>query len=694
MAGFALLRSLVTALALARYSLADQDSVLVERQSDPCAAIANQTYVVPSKLTACLNSFAFNATLRDNIVDVVSKTLNFHASTNYQIWAPPPFFDVHVDVQSELKRIKRTSYSSDFELHKDVSAQVKRLFDGHCTYINYCYDSLFVTYLPFPLVNLDSGWQNWVQDIYIAPEAYNVVSKEFAPFVAEWQKIAGYNFTKYAGAKVIAIDDFDPWYAVDQSASVIGAWQGRSQRQNSFFSSYIRAATEWSYRMGDFAARSLPPAKDYVKMTVIPVNSTRWETIKVPFISRIATGTVPFTNAADLWKGNCLAKSTTNGVDYFATAKTADKMLKGAEEGDSKTAELVDPSPPKFAEPIAPEDRRHPISSLVDVTALADVALPPELNPPTPVSGSGTAQFYLQGKVGIFMLGSFSTGAGYAQWFQIIKDGLTSLKAQGATHLIVDVTNNGGGYICVANYLHRFLAGPSPRTEPNAGFDTKARYNALASNITNVITAGGVPERAYLLYDPVNWRYANSSAYFPESYNWLEPPVKTVVNGRQDAFSQKLGDECQPFPLDVPSEPLFPMENIGIVNNGRCASSCAIFTITMAKKEKVRVAVVGGRQFTPQQYTGTVGGQSTSFTVIDSEIKSTHLKNNSLAPPDFIGNAYQGLTWRLGFGFDNPKEPEEWQNHQADDTFPLTLETVNRPEALWKDLTKRWWPNL
>jgi hypothetical protein len=103
----------------------------------------------------------------------------------------------------------------------------------------------------------------------------------------------------------------------------------------------------------------------------------------------------------------------------------------------------------------------------------------------------------------------------------------------------------------------------------------------------------------------------------------------------------------------------------------------------MAKKEGVRTAVVGGRINTTQQYTGTVGGQSTSFRVIDSEIKTTHFKNSSLAPPDFLTYSYQGLTWRLGFGVgrdmngegDDTNEPEEWQNHEADDNIPLTLET-------------------
>lgn len=46
-------------------------------------------------------------------MDVVSKTLNFHTSTNYQIQAPDPYTDVHVDIQAELARIKRSTYFND-----------------------------------------------------------------------------------------------------------------------------------------------------------------------------------------------------------------------------------------------------------------------------------------------------------------------------------------------------------------------------------------------------------------------------------------------------------------------------------------------------------------------------------------------------------------------------------------------------
>ena len=75
------------------------------------------------------------------IVDVVNKTLAFHTSVNYEILAPEPFSaDVHENLLADLARISHTNYPSDFDLHIDMSRTLKRLNDGHCVYINDCYD--------------------------------------------------------------------------------------------------------------------------------------------------------------------------------------------------------------------------------------------------------------------------------------------------------------------------------------------------------------------------------------------------------------------------------------------------------------------------------------------------------------------------------------------------------------------------
>lgn len=75
--------------------------------------------------------------------------------------------------------------------------------------------------------------------------------------------------------------------------------------------------------------------------------------------------------------------------------------------------------------------------------------------------------------------------------------------------------------------------------------------------------------------------------------------------------------------------------------------------------------------FSPSSF---FAGQSTSFTTIQSEVKSTHLDYHQLAPPNFVTDSYQGLTWRLGFGLFDPA-PAEWAPHQAEFNWPFSVDT-------------------
>ena len=79
--------------------------------ADPCAAIAGQSFVVPAKALACLKSFPFNETLRQNILTVVSRVFDFYTFENYYLDAIPPFQDSTVNIRAELARINNTEYA-------------------------------------------------------------------------------------------------------------------------------------------------------------------------------------------------------------------------------------------------------------------------------------------------------------------------------------------------------------------------------------------------------------------------------------------------------------------------------------------------------------------------------------------------------------------------------------------------------
>ncbi|CAE6472690.1 unnamed protein product [Rhizoctonia solani] len=597
---------------------------------------------------------------------------------------PDPFTDDTIDLLGEFKRIKRTTYSSDFELHRDISMTVKRLGDSHAGYVNYCYDSLFSTYLPFPLAVLARPSAEDLQHIYVVPEASEVVTNEFgAEAVKTWQAaLGGRNLTEFNGAQIASINGQDPWAIVDTYVATAGGFQAKTTRQNGFFASYAL----WDYQMGGFAQLALPPPNDTVSLTLIRNGTTLQETYNVPYLSRLGSETVEFADAQSLWSNNCLPTRKTNGgLSSNAVLTSKMKTVAGLQSIDEE-----DPlsQPAKFQKspiiPLVVDGRRETFASLV-YDEPQDISLPEHLLPTGSVSGYGAVNWHMldDGKTAVLWLASFDGRA--IEIRKALLNGLNAVKAKGAQRLLIDVTNNGGGQICIASFLHRILAGPQPGLDVQPGLDGSVRAQDLPQKMVAKIIAGGLPEGDTSYYNPPNYKGANGTE-FAANFNWLDPPINMQVNGVPDKFSQKIGDTCLPFSLTPPTTQPFEFENIAILSNGRCASACSLFSTLMRSKYNVKTVVVGGKPGTTQQYCGVVGGQSLSFVPLNAELKSLGLKNDTLAPPDFLTNSYQGINWKLAYSPSDPSSFEEFKSHPAQFAYPLLPSTVNNPRAIWEDI--------
>ncbi|KAF8748915.1 Peptidase family S41 [Rhizoctonia solani] len=605
---------LASALSAAVLSSA---SPLESRQSDPCTK--SSTSMVQ----------AFGSQL---VADVLSQTFSqFHTSTNFHLKMPDPFTDDTIDLLGEFQRIKKTTYKSDFELHRDISTTVKRLDD-----------SLFSTYLPFPLAILARPGAEDVQNIHIVPEASEVVASEFGAEAIEIWKAAlgGKNLTDMLMLKLL--EDF----------------KQRPLARMASFASY----DSWDYNLGGFAQKALPPSSDTVSLTLVRNGTTSQETYEIPYLSRLGSETVEFTDANSLWANNCLPTRKTNGGPVSNTVASS-KMKTAAGAGPSSEEDPLR-EPAKFQRaPIIPpitEGRRETFANLV-YDEPRDIALPEHLTP---------------------------NGSLASEVRKSILNGLKSVKEKGAERLLIDVTNNGGGLICTASFLHRVLAGPQPGLDVQPGLDGSVRAQDLPQKIVAKIVAGGLPEDDSSYYNPSNYKDVKGNQ-FAYNFNWLNPPISVQVNGISDKFSQKIGDTCLPFSQTPPDTQPFAFENIAIMSNGRCASACSLFSIMMRTKYNVKTVVMGGKPGTTQQYCGVVGGQSLSFVPLNVELKTLGLKNDTLAPPDFLTNSYQGINWKLVYSPLDPNSFEEFQSHPAQFSFPLFPNTVNNPQAIWKDVSKR-----
>jgi hypothetical protein len=153
------------------------------------------------------------------------------------------------------------------------------------------------------------------------------------------------------------------------------------------------------------------------------------------------------------------------------------------------------------------------------------------------------------------------------------------------------------------------------------------RANTLAKKVVKKQIELGVGG----YYWPSNWAYLNDTIY-PDNYDYIDPSLPFVVNGRYDPTSQRFHDVCTPFDVDVPADPPFKLSNVAIVGNGNCASTCALFTTLMFEKHGTKIAIFGGKPGEQLEYKGMAGNQVLEWADLASEIKTADLENVRLSP--------------------------------------------------------------
>ncbi|EJC99379.1 uncharacterized protein FOMMEDRAFT_94735 [Fomitiporia mediterranea MF3/22] len=586
--------SLFPVLCLALATIAS--IVHLPRATDPCAAIAGQTFVPPTDALACLKSFPFNETLRQNILQVVSRVFDFFTFENYYLDSPAPFEESTVDIRAELERINSTDYETDFDFNKDLFDFTTQLNDGHTRWFPNCYTT-FQNLLPAPVVILEEDGE---QNVFVVPnsvELFGLLGTNFSDFYDsidfDWQRLAG--------AKVVSIEDIDPFEYIDIIAkNVSGNYLDHGVRVNSALSSYRISGTNYSQRVGDLAARPMP-VQENLTFSLIMANSTDEENVTVPFLVQFVGNS--FTDQTSFWTNNCASTNTTNGVD----AKVGRISKNAFRRNDRLLAKaFIMDSPPSNA-----------------------IDLPPEFQPTLPQvnTSAGVIKSYIlpDNQTGVMFVGSFD--GDFSQFQTDTVSAMNNFLSANVSRLLIDLTGNGGGFVCLGLFLHQYLAGAQIGYP---GFVSTSRANELAQKIVKNDIALNVTQQ---YYSPSNWAFLNDTQY-PTTFNYNDPSLPFTVNDVSDPTSQRFHEICTPFDVDIPQTPPIALENIAIVSNGNCASTCAMFSTLMNELHNTTIAVFGGKPDEDIEFKGMAGNQVLEWADIDTEIKTANLKDDPLAPPD------------------------------------------------------------
>ncbi|CAG8725651.1 14041_t:CDS:2, partial [Racocetra persica] len=256
--------------------------------------------------------------------------------------------------------------------------------------------------------------------------------------------------------------------------------------------------------------------------------------------------------------------------------------------------------------------------------------------------------------------------------------GFKLLADKGITKIVLDLSNNRGGAVIVADYIIKLLF-PDIKIFPqdikvtdvstafieeisNAGVNSLFSYKSYTSTITNNS------------FDSVNEFIGNNT------YTRGDAQVKFTTKAfRNDSlFSQIL-----------PVPPKFPWteENMVILTNGACYSSCALIVQRLAEVNVPTVSV-GGFPNTKFSFASCAGG-----TVMDSDIISATLNNyQNLSNLASRLTLSQELILRFVcaevYSINNPDEVLDFSFRQADYQLYYDELSAKDPSSLWLQAEK------
>lgn len=177
-----------------------------------------------------------------------------------------------------------------------------------------CY-TIYQNILPTPIVSLAV---DGVESLYVAPDAVEFISLLGSNYTDYFDEMK-FEWKRLAGAKIVSIEGMNPYKYVDKVADTLSGnfldhgVRRMSQtssflgivliktcclilsqiRVNSVFTTYRIVANNYTQRLGDLAGRAMP-VLTHLTISLIPVNASRAERVRVPFISNFLSTGVPF----------------------------------------------------------------------------------------------------------------------------------------------------------------------------------------------------------------------------------------------------------------------------------------------------------------------------------------------------------------------------------------------------------------
>ncbi|KAL6874317.1 hypothetical protein HDV57DRAFT_524103 [Trichoderma longibrachiatum] len=672
------LSRLSAAAALATTALAAEASTSSKSSSaaEPCAQIAklvkSGAHSFSSQLgLACLQSIPFKSDLAVSFVDEYRKYLEWQSTTEILRNPPPTAISATVDLFGGLANIRdRASanlYKSQYDFDTDLFHLLSFANDGHLAILP-C-SLVFNFQSPLRLASLSS-------DGIEVPRLYTLGDGKL---LAQGNKdVSPVTLINGVGAE-----------AFTEQLSEVQGLQDPDARYNHMLAN-VPIARDGSELSGAYGAfRTFPGAHEF---NLTYANGTQQSLPLTAVIGQLDTD-FTYQTGDELWDAACKPRP----------ASSDDSSQKKRAESSPSTKEK--PAPETYPKPTVKDPFNLINGYLLDDKGLEDVAV---LTVPT---------FETEDEASGIPINEIANFALEAQEF------VQKAVAAGRSKIIIDVTNNGGGVVAsgfglVSVFFPNMTIFSATRIRSNPG------YQFIVETISRFPGAGedpGVAQSGFFvpgLVKPDQKSTFGSVEEYLGPYDVLGVPSTAIVAENNFIFTNETLNPINIFGqggvLNGTTPPFAP-ENIVILTDGRCSSTCTIFVNHMIPYG-VRVVTTGGRpQAGPMQGIGGVKGsqvlplnqisglfsdaQSLAQNASDSKKPLFTDKEMSVFSPHIplpleelpLRLTTASVNFRNAFSPFDDQTPTQFVYQAADCRLFYTAETLIKPETLWVNAADSIW---
>ncbi|KAK5165600.1 uncharacterized protein LTR77_009129 [Saxophila tyrrhenica] len=635
------------------------------RQSEPCGQISrsfsgDSTYVPADTALACLRSVPLDKSGGAQQLTGLRTLVGFQSDLSYLIKPPPGYLYPAVDIMGGLDKIEdnlnSNFYSNEYDYQLDIYKLINAAYDGHFAYTP---DIIGVFYFLRLISESLEGGQPELYQIFSVSDDGTSLPDVYA--VLDADALIDTSSAQYKPSPITQIngDDVEDWLNTYAATSGTGKQQDPDSQYNGLFPS-IPGNSVPSLVGGygnTFAQATIYQGTDTVLKFA---NGTTRHVITEAAVSadsarmfaRSVTDGASFFRA--FCSGNILNQLSGGSSSYAPSLSPSSSAFPAFSSFPAKRDIVTERAAPQPSSGVFESFSAFPSFSNVPLSSplASSFALPsasgsaavPSSQVPYKAVPTGGVRGYSPNFPDPFVVSDDYAVAGYfpeseddlavltiptyepaseSQFSNVVRKLLATAKANGKTKLIIDLRGNPGGIALLATDTFKQLF--PPQDPYGAGnYRANALFNFTGQSFSDFFegTSGSEAKQDGTddFYAGTPFNVDNEVTKAAKDFNsWADFFGPNFIHGDNytDLTRWNLSDPDQRLGFyiygygenDKPQPQTFEANNIVLLQDGACASTCTLFAELMKNQGHVRSIVVGGRkQNGPMQAIGGVKG--------------------------------------------------------------------------------------